>query len=108
MHKKRLHPYIRIILSFFGIIVLGAVLLAMPFTMKSGRSMGFTDSLFMATSAVCVTGLTVVDLASQFTIYGKTVMAILMEIGGLSIITIAVFFFTINGAKIGISGRFLF
>lgn len=96
-----------IVLSFLGIIVLGTVLLAMPFAVKSGKSIGFVDSLFMATSAVCVTGLSVIDISSQFTVYGKVVMAFLMEVGGLSIITIAVFFFTINGAKIGISSRFL-
>lgn len=111
MKKNKIHPYIIIIISFLGIILTGTVLLAMPFTTTKGGpwkgSLGFVDSLFMATSATCVTGLSVVELGTDFTIYGKIVMAILMEIGGLSFITIAVFFFTMIGAKIGVSSRFL-
>lgn len=107
MKTKRIHPYIIIILSFLSIIIVGTIALIMPFTMKNMQTMGFTKALFMATSAVCVTGLSVVNLGADFTIYGKIVMIILMEIGGLSIITIAVFFFTMIGAKIGVSNRFL-
>ncbi len=107
MKKNRIHPYIIIILSFLSIIMIGTIALVMPFAMKSFESIGFTKALFMATSAVCVTGLSVVNLGAEFTIYGKLVMMILMEIGGLSIITIAVFFFTMLGAKIGVSNRFL-
>lgn len=107
MKSKKIHPYILIILTFFIVIVCGTILLLMPFASKSGKSFGFIDSLFMATSAVCVTGLSVMDISSSMTIYGKVVMCILMEIGGLSFLTIAVFFFTIIGAKIGVSNRFL-
>lgn len=107
MKKNNIHPYIIIILSFLSIIMIGTIALVLPFAMKSNQSIGFTKALFMATSAVCVTGLSVVNLGEEFTIYGKIVMIILMEIGGLSIITIAVFFFTMLGAKIGVSNRFL-
>ncbi|HRF71052.1 MAG TPA: potassium transporter TrkG, partial [Candidatus Pelethenecus sp.] len=65
------------------------------------------DSLFMATSSVCVTGLTVINPAAKLSVFGKIVMAILMEIGGLSFITIAVCFFAIIGGKIGIGNRYL-
>ena len=61
----------------------------------------------MATSAVCVTGLSVVTVSVDFTVFGKVVMAFLMEIGGLSFITIAVFFFTVLGARIGVTARFI-
>lgn len=107
MKSKKIHPYILIILTFFIVIVCGTSLLLMPFASKSGTSFGFIDSLFMSTSAVCVTGLSVMDISSSMTLYGKIVMCILMEIGGLSFLTIAVFFFTIIGAKIGVSNRFL-
>ena len=107
MKKTKIHPYIIIIVSFLGIIIAGTILLVMPFTTKDFRTIGFVDSLFMATSAVCVTGLSVVNVGTTFTIYGKIVMMILMEIGGLSFITIAIFFYTMIGAKIGGSNRFL-
>mgnify|MGYP002624677009 CR=1 FL=1 len=103
--RKKLHPYMFIILTFLGVIAIGTILLLMPFASSSGESFGFVDSFFMATSAVCVTGLSVMKngLGADMSIYGKVVMAMLMEIGGLSIITIAVFFFTIIKGKIGIS-----
>lgn len=106
-HRKvKIHPYIFIILTFLGVILVGTVLLLLPWTMSNREQLPFVKALFMATSAVCVTGLSVVDV-SGMTIYGKIVMALLMEIGGLSFITIAVYFFTIFGAKIGISNRYL-
>ncbi len=107
MKGNKIHPYITIILTFLGVILCGTILLLMPFASKTGKSFGFVDSLFMATSAVCVTGLSVMNISTSMTIYGKVVMCILMEIGGLSFLTIAVFFFTIIGAKIGVSNRFL-
>ena len=107
MKKTKIHPYIIIIVSFLSIIIAGTILLVMPFTTTDFHSLGFVDSLFMATSAVCVTGLSVVNVGTTFTIYGKIVMMILMEIGGLSFITIAIFFYTMIGAKIGVSNRFL-
>ena len=109
MIKKRFNPYILIILSFMSIIFIGTALLAMPFASTKGESFGFVDSLFMATSAVCVTGLSVMPngLGTDMTFYGMFVMMILIEVGGLSIITIAVFFLTIIRAKIGITNRFL-
>ena len=106
MKNKKIHPYIIIIVSFLSIIIAGTILLVMPFTTKDFHSIGFVDSLFMATSAVCVTGLAT-NSVTNFTIYGKIVMVILMEIGGLSFITIAIFFYTMIGAKIGVSNRFL-
>ena len=107
MKKTKIHPYIIIILSFLGIILLGTIALVMPFATNDFHSIGFVDSLFMSTSAVCVTGLSVVNVGVDFNLYGRIVMVILMEIGGLSFITIAIFFYTIIGAKIGVSNRFL-
>lgn len=107
MTTKKIHPYIFIILSFLVGILVGTSLLALPISSTSGKSFGFVDSLFMATSAVCVTGLSVMNVSVEMTIFGKIIMAILMEFGGLSFLTIAVFFFTIIGGKIGVSNRFL-
>ena len=104
---KKIHPYVYIILTFVGVILIGTLLLSMPFASTNNQSIGFIDALFTATSATCVTGLTVRNIASEFTLFGKIVMILLMEVGGLSFITITVFFFTIGGARIGISNRFL-
>lgn len=107
--KKRIHPYLLILISFLGVILIGAILLCLPFSSTSGQSMGFVNALFMATSSVCVTGLSVMEngLLADLTNFGKIIMVILMEIGGLSFITIAIFFFTVLGGKIGISDRFI-
>lgn len=106
---KKIHPYIYIIMTFLIVILAGTILLSLPISTSSGKSMGFIDSLFMSTSSVCVTGLSVMPsgCSSGLSIFGKIVLVILMEIGGLSFITIAVFFFTILGAKIGVSNKFL-
>ena len=107
MKVKKIHPYMIIIFSFLCVILVGTLFLALPISSTSGKSFGFVDSLFMATSATCVTGLATINLANEMTIFGKIIMCILMEIGGLSIITIGVFIFSILGAKIGVSNRFL-
>ena len=107
MRVRKIHPYILIISSFVGVILLGTLFLILPISASDGISIGFIDSLFMSTSAVCVTGLASVSVASDLSVFGQIVMCVLMEIGGLSIITIAVFIFAILGAKIGVSNRIL-
>ena len=107
MRTKKIHPYLIIILTFLGVIFTGAILLVLPVSGANGKSIGFVDSMFMSTSAVCVTGLGTVTIATDMSLFGKIVMALLMEIGGLSILTIAIFFFTILGAKLSVSNKFL-
>ncbi len=107
MKTKKIHPYFIIILTFLGVILTGTFFLVLPVSGAHGKSIGFVDSLFMSTSAVCVTGLGTVTIATDLSLFGKIIMALLMEIGGLSILTIAIFFFTILGAKLSISNKFL-
>lgn len=107
-NKKKLSPYIIIILSFCAVILVGTILLWLPWTTKSKDSLSLIDAFFMTTSSVCVTGLsTVENINTQFTLYGKIIMAVLIEIGGLSFLTIAVFIFILLGMKISIANRFL-
>ena len=68
---KRIHPYVKIILTFISVILIGTLCLALPYASQSGKSIGFVDALFTATSATCVTGLSVVTIATDFTIFGK-------------------------------------
>lgn len=106
--KRKRIPYQIIALSYLSVILFGTILLWLPWSIKSGEHLNLADAFFMATSSVCVTGLSVVpNVGSSFTIFGKIVMAVLIEIGGLSFITFAVFFFIITGSKIGIANRFL-
>ncbi|MBP5445805.1 MAG: hypothetical protein J6Y28_06500 [Acholeplasmatales bacterium] len=107
MRTKKIHPYFIIILTFLGVILTGTFFLVLPVSSMSGKSIGFVDSMFMSTSAVCVTGLGTVSVAYDLSLFGKIILALLMEIGGLSILTIAIFFFTIMGAKISVSNKFL-
>jgi trk system potassium uptake protein len=85
-----LNPAQLFIASFLSIIVIGAFLLLLPNATHSGISL--TDAVFTSTSAVCVTGLIVVDTGSYFTSLGQTVIAILIQVGGLGIMTFASYF----------------
>ncbi|HNZ50414.1 MAG TPA: potassium transporter TrkG [Bacilli bacterium] len=108
MNKKKISPYVIIILGFIGLILIGSLLLMLPFATYNHVSLSYIDALFTATSAVCVTGLSAVPtLAGTYTLFGKIVIAILMEIGGLGFVTIVIFIFTLLGLKIGIQDRFL-
>lgn len=71
--------------SFIMVIFLGSILLIMPFSLNSGINISFLDSLYTSTSAVCVTGLTTIDVGTTFTAIGQTIIAILIQIGGLGV-----------------------
>jgi V-type sodium ATP synthase subunit J len=75
-------------LSFVGLIVVGALLLMLPFAHQSERGISFFEALFTATSAVTVTGLSVIDMSAVFTIWGKLILLILIQFGGLGVLTI--------------------
>lgn len=106
--KKKLSPYLIIILSFILLILIGSLLLLLPFSVKSGYKLGFDDALFLSASSVTITGLsTISNLAIVLTPFGKIVLTILIKIGGLSVITLSVFIMLLIGAKIGISNRIL-
>lgn len=108
MKKKKIPPLTIILLSFLGIIVLGAILLIMPFTTVAEGSLAWYDAIFLSASAVCVTGLsTISNIGASFTIYGKVVLALLIQVGGLGIVTIAIYILILLGIKIGVTERYL-
>jgi trk system potassium uptake protein TrkH len=90
--------------GFASLIFIGAVLLTLPISSHSGR-LPFLDALFTATSAVCVTGLVVVDTGTYFTRFGQTVIMLLIQIGGLGIMTAATTVFILLGKKITLRER---
>ncbi|MFV0556631.1 MAG: TrkH family potassium uptake protein [Lactovum sp.] len=76
-----------VVFSFAALILIGAILLTLPISSVSGESLNFLDALFTATSAVCVTGLVVMQTASSWTLFGKLVILILIQIGALGMLT---------------------
>lgn len=103
MIKKRFFfsPYFLILISFLLMILIGGTLLSMPISTSNGEKIKWIDGIFMATSALCVTGLSVKDLATDYNIIGKTILLILIQIGALGVITISSFFILIFSKKIG-------
>lgn len=105
---RKMSPAITIALSFFGVIVTGTILLILPISIAQGQTLTLIDAFFISTSAVCVTGLVpVANVGLNFTPFGKFVIALLVQVGGLGSVTIMIFVLTVLGLKIGISERFL-
>ncbi len=108
MNKRRMSPLLVIVLSFLGIIATGILLFKLPFSVQSGEHISWVDALFLSTSAVCVTGLsTIPNLAATLSIFGKIVLGLLIQIGGLGIVTIAVYILVLLGIKIGVTERYV-
>ena len=103
--KKRLSSSRIILLGFLGVILCGAMFLMLPFATADGRGASFLDALFVATSATCVTGLVTQDTATYWSVFGKAVILVLIQIGGLGVITIAVSVARFSGRKIGLMQR---
>jgi trk system potassium uptake protein TrkH len=93
---RRLRPQQVIFISFISVIVLGTIVLMLPFSTVTGR-INPINALFTATSAVCVTGLVVLDTGKDFTRFGQWVILALIQIGGLGIITLSTFFLQMLG-----------
>ena len=103
--KRKLSSFQIILLGFAGIILLGALILTLPISSRSHEWTSFIDALFTSTSAVCVTGLIVFDTATHWTIFGQCVILLLIQIGGMGVVTIAVSLAVASGKKIGLFSR---
>ena len=103
--RRRISSAQIILLSFLGVILLGAGLLMLPISARSGESCSFLDALFTATSATCVTGLVVFDTATHWSSFGQGVLLALIQLGGMGVVTVAVLLATLVGKKIGLSQR---
>ena len=92
----------------FGVVILfGGLILNLPIATKDGESVGFLNALFTATSAVCVTGLVVVDTSTYWNEFGQFVIITLIQIGGLGFMTMATMFSLLTGKKINLRERLL-
>ena len=103
--KRRLSSFQIIILGFAGVILLGALLLMLPISTTGGNVTPFNETLFTATSAVCVTGLVVQDTGSYWSTFGQAVILALIQIGGLGVVTVAASFALLSGRKISLMQR---
>jgi trk system potassium uptake protein TrkH len=89
LFRLKLAPAQVILLSFGGWILIGALLLLLPVSAAPGKVISFVDALFMSTSATCVTGLGSISLADDLTIFGQMILLILVQVGGLGIMTLS-------------------
>lgn len=101
----KLTPYQILVLGFAGLILSGALLLMTPLASVTGEKLNFVDALFTATSAVCVTGLVVVDTGTYFSFFGQLVIVGLIQAGGLGIMAMATLMAMLIGKRINFRER---
>lgn len=104
---SKLNPSQMMVVGFAAVILIGAILLSLPIATQTGERTSFLDSLFTATSAVCVTGLVVVDTATYWNFFGQIVIIILIQTGGLGFMTITTLFSLIVKKRINLKERLL-
>ena len=96
-----------IMLSFLAVILLGSLLLALPISTKSGQPVPYVDALFTAVTSTCVTGLVTVPTVSTWSVFGQAVILLLIQVGGLGVITVMTGFMLALNRKMGLSDRLL-
>ncbi len=108
MHPKKMRftPLQMVTLSFAAVVLTGALLLMLPIASRDGESVPFINALFTSTSASCVTGLVVYDTLTEWSLFGQVVILCLIQIGGIGIITLAMYFLSMLHAKIGMRNVF--
>ena len=99
--QKGISPYTIILISFIIIILIGGFLLSLPVAIENGQKTNLLEGMFTATSAVCVTGLTVNDVSAVYNLFGKTIILILIQLGGIGIITFSTVVVTMISKKVG-------
>lgn len=99
--SKQIQPSRLLLFGFSAIILVGTLLLCMPFSSRSGQFSSFIDCLFTATSATCVTGITVYDTFNYFSPIGQGIILLLIQVGGLGFLTLVTFINLILGKKLG-------
>ena len=105
LHKNNKSPFRVIIFGFFLVILAGSILLMLPISSQQGVVTPFLDALFTSTSAVCVTGLVIHDTATYWSQFGQVIIILLIQIGGLGVVTVAGAFAILSGRKIGLMQR---
>jgi potassium uptake protein, trkH family len=104
-NKTKLNGVQILALGFLAVIIIGAVILSLPISSRSGEPTNFLDAIFTSTSAVCVTGLITLDTSTHWSTFGQTVIMALIEIGGLGFMSFTVLISLILGKKITLRER---
>lgn len=105
--KRQMHPERVLACGFLALILVGGILLALPIAAVSGKSIGLFEGMFTATSAVCVTGLIVVDTGTTFSLFGQVVLLVLIQLGGLGFMLFATLTMMAMGRRITLQNRLL-
>lgn len=105
LSKKHISSFQIITIGFLTVILAGALLLMLPIASASGYSIPFKDTLFTSTSAVCVTGLIVRDTATSWSMFGQFIILLLIQIGGIGVVTVAISLSLLSGRKINLLQR---
>ncbi len=105
LRLPQLHPAQAIVAAFAGVVFLGTVLLMLPIATQGPGGSGLIDAFFHATSAVCVTGLSAVDTAEHWTVFGQAVLLVLVQVGGFGIMTFASILGIVVARRMGLRSR---
>ena len=100
-----LSPYRKLIFGFLVAIFVGTILLRLPFSLKENQDITVLDSLFTIVSAICVTGLSVVDVSQVFTSTGQLIILFFIQLGGLGVMTVSIIVFLLIGKKMSFETR---
>ena len=103
--RNQISSFRIIIIGFLGVILVGTILLMLPISVKNGQGASMEDALFTSTSAVCVTGLVVRDTATYWSGFGQAIILLLIQIGGLGIVSVAAFIAMVSGRRITLFQR---
>lgn len=107
MKQLRMSTTHYILIGFLAAILLGSVLLSLPISSSDGKPVPYIDALFTATTATCVTGLVTVSTAYSWSVFGQAVILVLIQVGGLGIITVMSLFLIMTGKRISLGKRLL-
>lgn len=107
IQKIKLNPPAVLAMGFASLILIGSILLNLPMATKSGESIGYLNALFTSSSAVCVTGLVVVNTGEFWSLFGQIVIIVLIQMGGLGFMTMATIVALILGKKISLKERLI-
>ncbi len=107
IERLQLQPAQFVALSFLFLVSIGALLLELPISAISTKSISFVDALFTATSAVCVTGLSTISVIDNFSLFGQVVILLLIQVGGLGIMTLQSLMTILIGKSLGVKDRFV-
>lgn len=102
---RKVNPHLIILAGFATVIAVGTVLLSLPISTVDGRGLPFLDALFTATSATCVTGLSTIPINDTLSVFGQSILLLMVQIGGLGLMTISTFFGLLLGIQPRLQGK---